>query len=117
MTAPDIAFRTSLHCGFKPSPPPKPVQFIDEDLAIVARNGTAASYFTSDQRKDFFAQLRAVAQMRGYRDGWTAHKFRERFGAFPPWEYKSLRPAAPSESTLRWVKSRQIAYAKSRVDA
>jgi hypothetical protein len=55
--------------------------------------------------------------MRGYRDGWTAHKFRERFGAFPPWDYKNLRPAAPSESTLRWVKSRQIAYAKSRAVA
>jgi DNA repair protein RadD len=105
------------HCGFKPSLPPKPVQFIDADLAIVARNGTAANYFTSDQRRDFFAQLRAVAQMRGYKDGWTAHKFRERFGAFPPWDYKQLQPAAPSESTLRWVKSRQIAYAKSRAAA
>jgi DNA repair protein RadD len=105
------------HCGFKPSPPPKPVQFIDEDLAIVARDGTAASYFTSDQRQEFFQQLRAVAQMRGYRDGWTSHKFKDRFGAFPPWEYKLLQPAAPSESTLRWVKSRQIAYAKSRTAA
>jgi superfamily II DNA or RNA helicase len=102
------------HCGFKPAPPPKPVQFIDEDLAIVARNGTAASYFTSDQRKEFFAQLRAIAQLRGYKDGWTAHKFRERFGAFPPWEYKELKPATPSEATFRWVKSRNIAWAKSR---
>jgi DNA repair protein RadD len=105
------------HCGFKPAPPPKPVQFIDEDLAIVPRGGTAANYFTPDQRKDFFAQLRAVAQMRGYKDGWTSHKFRERFGTFPPWEYRSLQPAAPSESTLRCVKSRQIAYAKSRTAA
>ena len=93
------------------------MQFIDEDLAIVARDGTAASYFTSDQRKEFFAQLRAVAQMRGYRDGWTAHKFRERFGTFPRWEYKQLKPATPSEATFRWVKSRQIAYAKARAVA
>jgi DNA repair protein RadD len=105
------------HCGFKPSPPPKPVQFIDEDLAIVTRDGTAASYFTSDQRKEFFAQLRAIAQLRGYKDGWVGHKFRERFGAFPPWEYKELKPATPSEATFRWVKSRQIAYAKSRAVA
>src|SRR6202035_4038421 len=105
------------HCGFKPSPPPKPVQFIDEDLAIVTRDGTAASYFTPDQRKEFFAQLRAVAQLRGYKDGWVGHKFRERFGAFPPWEYKQLKPATPSEATFRWVKSRQIAYANSRAVA
>jgi hypothetical protein len=44
-------------------------------------------------------------------------KAANRFGAFPPWDYKNLRPAAPSESTLRWVKSRQIAYAKSRAVA
>jgi DNA repair protein RadD len=105
------------HCGFKPAPPPKKVEFIDADLAIVARDGTASSYFTPDQRKEFFAQLRAIAQLRGYRDGWTAYKFKDRFGAFPPWDYKNLRPAAPSESTLRWVKSRQIAYAKSRAVA
>jgi DNA repair protein RadD len=93
------------------------VQFIDEDLALVARDGTAASYFTSDQRKEFFAQLRAIAQLRGYKDGWTAHKFRERFGVFPPWGYKSLQPKTPSDATFRWVKSRAIAFAKSRAVA
>ena len=55
--------------------------------------------------------------MRGYRDGWTAHKYKDRFGQFPPWDFKTLRPAAPSEATLRWVKSPQIAYAQSRAVA
>ena len=58
---------------------------------------------TADERQNFFQELRAVAQMRGYRDGWTAHKYKDRFGQFPPWDYKTLRPAAPSELTLRWV--------------
>ena len=35
-------------------------------------------------RAKFFCELRAVAQLRGYRDGWSAHKFKERFGIFPP---------------------------------
>ena len=104
------------HCGFKPSPPPKPVQFIDDDLAIITRN-SAENYFTPNQRQEFFAQLRAIAQMRGYKDGWTAYKFKDRFGQFPPWDYKQLQPKAPTESTLRWVKSRQIAYAKNRAVA
>jgi DNA repair protein RadD len=55
--------------------------------------------------------------LRGYKDGWVGHKFRERFGAFPPWEYKELKSATPSEATFRWVKSRAIAYAKSRAVA
>jgi hypothetical protein len=72
---------------------------------------------TSEERQEFYQQLRAVAQMRGYKDGWTAHKYKERFGYFPPWGYKNLQPRAPADATLRWVKSRQIAYAKSRTAA
>ena len=99
-------------CGHIPVPPPGAVHRDGQLIELDSRKTVIGP--TADERREFFQQLRAVAQMRGYKDGWTAHKFRERFGAFPPWDYKSLRPAAPSESTLRWVKSRQIAYAKSR---
>ena len=41
-------------------------------------------------------------------------QYKQRHGAFPPWAWNSLpeRPATPT--TLGWVKSRQIAYAKAR---
>jgi hypothetical protein len=52
--------------------------------------------------------------MRGYKDGWTGHKFKEKFGTFPSWRYKTLQPRAPSDATLRWVQSRQIAFARRR---
>jgi DNA repair protein RadD len=62
----------------------------------------------------FFQELRAVQQMRGYKRGWAAHKFKDKFGHFPPWSYNDLPPAAPSDAVLRWVRSRNIAYAKAR---
>jgi hypothetical protein len=72
---------------------------------------------TAEERMEFFQQLRAIAQLRGYKDGWTAYKFKERFGFFPPWNYRQLQPRPPSDAVFRWVKSRQIAFAKSRAAA
>jgi hypothetical protein len=65
-------------------------------------------------RAEFFQQLRAVQQMRGYKKGWAAHKFKDKFGTFPPWSYNDLPPATPTNTVLSWVRSRNIAYAKAR---
>jgi DNA repair protein RadD len=99
-------------CGFIPVPPPRAVHRDGELVELSSRNTTIGP--SAEERIEFFQQLRAIAQLRGYRDGWTGYKFKERFGVFPPWEYRTLQPRAPSEATFRWVKSRQIAFAKGR---
>jgi DNA repair protein RadD len=96
-------------CGFIPTPQAKAIHRDGELVELASRNSVALT-----DRSKFYCELRAVAQLRGYRDGWTAHKFKERFGVFPPWDYKHLPPKAPSDATFRWVKSRNIAWAKSR---
>jgi len=96
-------------CGFIPAPQPGAVHRDGELVELASRNSAALA-----DRAKFYCELRAVAQLRGYRDGWTAHKFKERFGVFPPWDYKHLPPKAPSAATFRWVQSRNIAWAKSR---
>jgi DNA repair protein RadD len=50
---------------------------------------------------------------RGYKPGWAAHKYKEKFGAFPPWG-SSPQPTPPSPEVRSWVRSRLIAYAKAR---
>jgi DNA repair protein RadD len=55
-----------------------------------------------------------MQQTRGYKAGWVGHKYREKFGTFPPWAYNDLPPATPTDAVLRWVRSRQIAFAKAR---
>ena len=52
--------------------------------------------------------------MRGYKKGWAAHKFKDKFGTFPPWSYNDLPPLAPTDATLCWIRSRNIAWAKSQ---
>jgi DNA repair protein RadD len=99
-------------CGFIPTPQPGAVHREGELVELVSRARAVPA--SAEDHKNFYRELRAVAQLRGYRDGWVGHKFKDKFGTFPPREYGSLPPKAPSDATFRWVKSRAIAWAKSR---
>ena len=98
-------------CGFAPVVQNKVVHQ-DGELVELASRRTAIAPPIAD-RVDFYRELRAVAQMRGYKDGWVAHKFKAKVGRFPPWNYRHLAPAAPSDATLRWLKSQDIRWARS----
>jgi len=53
-----------------------------------------------------------VAVERGYKPGWVAHKYREKFGDWP--QHGGVSPIKPSPEVLSWVRSRNIAFAKRR---
>jgi superfamily II DNA or RNA helicase len=61
---------------------------------------------------DFYAELRFYAMSRGYKDGWAAHKYKEKFGVFPNNVPKNVKPVSPQ--TMSWIRSRMIAYSKSK---
>lgn len=63
-------------------------------------------------KQQWFSQLLHVAKSRGYSDGWAAHKYKEKFTVWP----RNLDAVEidVSPEVARWVKSRQIAWAKSR---
>lgn len=65
-----------------------------------------------DEKQQLWAELRWVAQYRGYDPGWVAHKYREKFGVWPRGLNDTV--AEPSQKTLNWIRSRQIAWAKRR---
>jgi len=96
---------------------PQPRAVHRDGNLIELKSRSAVIQATPQERQQFFQEIRAIAQLRGYKDGWTGHKFKDRFGDFPPWDYRTLQPATPSDATLRWVKSRQIAWAKGRARA
>jgi DNA repair protein RadD len=99
-------------CGWMPAPRAgRDRDFRDGELGLVIGGKAQAPIY---DRAEFFQQLRAVQQMRGYKKGWAAHKFKDKFGTFPPWSYNDLPPIAPTNTVLSWVRSRNIAYAKTR---
>ena len=65
-----------------------------------------------DEQQKFYSQLLYYSRMRGYKDGWVAHKYKEKFNVWP----RGLQQIAvpPEQKTVRWIQSRNIAWAKAR---
>ena len=59
----------------------------------------------------FFAQLLYHARNRGYSDGWAAHAFYEKFGAWPH-KKRGILPVQPGEEVNGWIKFLAIRNAK-----
>ena len=98
-------------CGFVPKPK---CDVVAKDGELIEFRSRKVAKATEQQdKKVFYAELRAVGQERGYKSGWAAMKYKEKFGSFPPWSWNDLPILDPSASTVSWVRSRQIAFAKA----
>jgi superfamily II DNA or RNA helicase len=102
--------RTCPDCGYYFAPKGRIVETVDGQLVEIGQ------YMARDQLEEleFYLQLRAISEERHYRAGFAAHRFKERFGRFPPFAWNAFPSVAPSMATRRWYKSRQIAFAKAR---
>jgi DNA repair protein RadD len=102
------------HCGFLPQQLPRSIRFEDGDLAEVGRDRRInPNLYDPELRNQWHGMLAHIAIERDYKPGWAAHKFKEKFGAWPSWGARP-QPIEPTPEVRSWVRSRQIAYAKSR---
>jgi len=64
------------------------------------------------ENQNFYSELLYYAKMREYKEGWAAHKYKEKYGVYP----KGLhtKPQATSSKTANWIKSKNIAWAKAK---
>jgi DNA repair protein RadD len=104
-----IAGAPCPHCGFLPQRPPKPVAVADGDLGLVKGGKVIAP---QHDRAQWHAMLTAIGIERGYKPGWAAVNFKEKFGTWPP--FRTIEPIEPSAEVRSWVRSRMIAYAKRK---
>jgi DNA repair protein RadD len=105
---------TCPSCGFTP----KPVADYrprDGELVEIGQKRKEAVAVEVAAKKLWRAMLTWIAKERGYSDGWVGHKFKEKFGHWPP--YGSVDPVEPSHECRSWVRSRQIVWAKGREKA
>lgn len=65
---------------------------------------------TAQDKREFHAQLAHIAAEKGRKPGWVANKYKEKFGTWP--SDRDVVPMEPSTAVLKWVKSREIAFAK-----
>jgi superfamily II DNA or RNA helicase len=69
---------------------------------------------TQNDKALFFAELKGYAFQHNYKEGWASNKYRERIGTWPANDMKNVGMIAPRPSTAAWIKSRNIAWAKSK---
>lgn len=95
-------------CGFAPER-----QSVIEERSgdLVQINGKRQASQQPD-RQTFYSMLLWVQQERGYKQGYAAAKFKDRFGVWP--DRLSTVTVPPDAAMLNWLKSRQIAFAKRR---
>jgi len=63
-------------------------------------------------RQQFYSELLHYSRMRGYKDGWVAHKYKDKFGVFPRGVEQKTIPT--SRKTFNWIQSQNIKWAKSK---
>jgi superfamily II DNA or RNA helicase len=100
------------HCGFMPMRQAEYLHVLDGDLAHIDHNGAiCADGYSAEQKQDFHAGLAYIARERGYKPGWAAYKYKEKFGHWPLQRY--VTPTPPSAEVLAWERHCRIKYAKS----
>jgi DNA repair protein RadD len=99
-------------CGFLPRRPAEFIATAVGELGLV-RGGKAEISYSAFDKAQWHGMLAAIAAERGYKPGWVAHKFKEKFGTWPAWG-TTPELLKPTLEVLSWVRSRNIAFAKRR---
>lgn len=110
------ARRDCPNCGFEAVPANKAIPTHEAELQEVQREQRKGNReATWEEKREFMAGLRAWAIEHGYKDGWAANKYREKFGVWPNDErVKHVPPTQYNEETRKWLVSQQIRWAKRR---
>ena len=101
------------HCGFLPHRPPRDVLVADGELGLVAGRRANGHAYDPETKERWLGMFAHIANERGYKPGWVAFKFKEKFGAFPDWG-STPEPIPPTPEVKSWVRSRMIAFARSQ---
>jgi superfamily II DNA or RNA helicase len=101
------------HCGFLPKRPPRDVLVADGELGLVTGRRANGNVYDPETRQRWLGMFAHIANERGYKPGWVAFKFKEKFGAFPDWG-STPEPIPPTPEVKSWVRSRMIAFARSQ---
>lgn len=98
--------RECPNCGFKPEVRSN-VEHEDGELLELR----AEKHSMADKQR-WYSGFIAIADARGYKNGWAAHKYREKFKVWPRGLDETPIPAAPEIES--YVRSRMVAWAKSK---
>ena len=71
---------------------------------------------TMEEKRRFFGMLEHYRRVKGYAEGWTAHKHKAKWGAWPK-GLKGAGPIEPDQAFKNWMTYQNIKYHKGRQKA
>lgn len=95
-------------CGFKASRINE-IEEVDGELQLLTKGKKKASMM---DKQDAYSQLLAVKSIKGYTDGWVAHKYKAMFGVWPRGMQESAKE--PTPEIMSWITSQNIRFAKGK---
>lgn len=106
--------RTCPECGYHLGPKGKEVETLEGELVEIGEGLSGEDL----DRCAWYSEVRGYCTERGWSHGAAAHKFKTRFGAWPPWAWNSMPAAKPSPELRRWMvaQSREWIKEKHRQD-
>lgn len=104
-------------CGWAPPAKSQAPEVDEGDLAPVSgeEGQKRARKWTKADKQRWYSMLLGHARAKGYKDGWAAHKYREKVGVWP----KGLNrtPDTPDGEVQGWIKHVQIRDRKRKEKA
>uniref|UniRef100_A0A6M3IFH8 Putative type III restriction enzyme n=2 Tax=viral metagenome TaxID=1070528 RepID=A0A6M3IFH8_9ZZZZ len=89
----------------------KKIEAIEADLEEIKR--PTKRKYTMFEKGNFYGMLEWERRRKGYAEGWTSHKFKEKFGVWPN-SFKGTKPIEPDITFLNYLKHLRIKWAKSK---
>jgi len=100
-------------CGFMPIEKAREFNVLKGDLGHLDPTGEwTGKKDTPYQRERFYHELRYYGDERGFKPGWAAYNFKEKYGCWPQ-KYKP-NPVRPGAETRRWIKKKKEEYWKNK---
>lgn len=87
---------------------------LNELLPGGGKHRTSRYDATMDEKGRFYAQLKWIARAKGRKEGWAARSYLDKFKVWPDYSIKWVEPMEPGAEVRNWVKSRDIAFWKSK---
>jgi superfamily II DNA or RNA helicase len=105
-------FYSSPHCpvcGWKLPRSKREEDFAPEDGELTELTRTerkAATIHTPAVKDEWLGMLKYIRNLKGYKDGWAAWAFKDKFGHFPA-RVHAITPQVPSEEVLAFIESKR----------
>ncbi|HEV7418207.1 MAG TPA: DEAD/DEAH box helicase, partial [Tianweitania sediminis] len=98
-------------CGFAP----QKVQDVSTAQGDLAHLGGKSVKATMEDKQRWFSMLSWYAWDRGYKPGWAANKYHDKFGVWPNSVDRTM--IKPDVTVMNWIRSTQIKWIKGREKA